>query len=148
MFSLIDYLPEHAVEILEKGAREPNMVLAPENIKFAKDVVGRGPCMTGTYDGQIVSCGGIWKIWEGRGEAWFLCRHDIGDFHINPAIAKEWMEKQVAEHDLSRLEIFLKTDFPEGVLYAEWLGFELEGLRRKYNADRSDALGYVIIKGD
>ncbi len=148
MFSLIDYKPEHAVELMRGGANEPNLVPNEKNIKYAHDVITKGPCGTGLFDDEIVSCGGIWKIWEGRGEAWFLCKKDIGNYHINPATAKDWLHEKFAECKLNRLETMLDPDFPKGILYAEWLGFEFESRKVKFYADGSDALEYVIIKGD
>jgi hypothetical protein len=145
MFSLIDYKPEHAMKILAYGAKEPGLELNDESIEFINTATSKGPCITGWFDGESVACGGIMIVHPGRGEMWMVNVRDIAKYHINPALAKEWMYRKMAEYNIVRLEAPLKVNFPEGVLYAEWLGFEFEGRLEYYHKDGSDALMYKII---
>ncbi len=91
MFELVDYQPEHAVEILTGGAREPHLSLDETTRKWAQMMGAKGPCCSGMLDARVVGCGGIWILWPGVGEQWALNVKDIGDCHIDPQIAKDWM---------------------------------------------------------
>ncbi len=144
-FELVDYEAEHAVEILSAGAREPKLVLSKQTIEWAGMMGDKGPCVTGMFDGRPVSCGGIWILWPGCGEQWMINVLNIGDYHIDPQIAKNWMYEKIDEHRLWRLHTPLRSDFPAGVEYSQWLGFEFEARLENYHTDGTDALMYSII---
>lgn len=144
-FELVDYQPAHAIEILAGGATEPKLELNDQTIEWANIMGDKGPCATGVFDGRPVSCGGIWILWPGVGEQWALNIHDIGDYHIDPAIAKDWMYEKIDEYKLWRLHTPIRSDFPSAVLYTEWLGFKFETRLGNYHSDGSDALMYKII---
>lgn len=144
-FKLVDYEPEHAIEILTRGAKEPKLVLDEQTKAWAQMMGGKGPCMTGMFDGKPVSCGGIWIMWPGVGEQWMINAADIGNYHIDPQIAKEWMYAKIDKYKIWRLQTPLRSDFPAGVEYSQWLGFKFEARLEGYHTDGSDALMYKII---
>ena len=129
-FRLIEYKPEHALEIITIGAKEPGLELSDLTAQWAQIMGDKGPAMTGMFDGKPVSCGGIYLCWPGVGEQWMLNRFDIGDYHIDPQIAKDWMYEKIDEYRLWRLQAPLRSDFPAGVEYSEWLGFKYEATER------------------
>lgn len=144
-FEIVDYEPAHAIEILTDRAKEPKLELNEQTIAWANMMGDKGPCRTGLFNGKPVSCGGIWILWPGVGEQWMLNIHNIGDYHIDPQIAKSWMYEKIDEHRLWRLQTPLRSDFPDGVIYTEWLGFKFEARLEGYHTDGSDALMYKII---
>lgn len=145
MFQLIEYKPEHAIEILEAGAREKGLVLCPDTIDFANTALDRGPCITAQFEGKIVGCSGIEIAYPGFGEMSAIYVDDVGKYHINPSFAKNWMLRKIEAHRLVRLQAPLRSDFPDGELYAEWIGFKFECRLECYHRDGSDALMYSII---
>lgn len=144
-FELVGYEPQHAIEIIKKRAREPKLVLNEQSKAWAEVMGEKGPCCTGLFDGEPVSCGGIWVLWPGVGEQWMLNVHNIGSYHIDPQIAKNWMYRKIDEHKLWRLQSPLRSDFPAGVEYSEWLGFKFEARLKYYHTDGTDALMHKII---
>lgn len=144
-FELIDYLPAHAIDIIVQGAREPGLEVNKQTIDWAGQMLLHGPCTTGIYNDRIVACGGIWINWPGVGEQWALNVLDIGDCHIDPQKAKQWMYDHIDEHKLWRLQVPARSDFPEAEKYLQWLGFTLETRLEKYHTDGTDALMYKII---
>ncbi len=145
MFELVDYKPEHAVEVIGAGAKEPGLEINEITSGWAKVMGEKGPAVTGMFDGKPVSCGGIWLCWPGVGEQWMVNRFDIGKFHIDPAIAKSWMYEKIDEYKLWRLQTPLRSDFKDGVQYSTWLGFEYEATLENYHTDGTDALMYKMI---
>lgn len=145
VFETVDYEPAHAIEILTCRAKEPKLELNEQTIAWANMMGDKGPCMTGLFDGKPVSCGGIWILWPGVGEQWMLNVDDIGNYHIDPQIAKDWMYEKIDEHRLWRLQTPLRSDFPAGVEYSKWLGFKFEARLECYHTDGTDALMYKII---
>ncbi len=145
MFELVDYKPEHAVEIVAGGAVQPGLECCDE-VEPWSETLARYPAMTGMWDGRPVSCGGI-VIWvpKHRGEAWFLAVENIGDFHIDPQIAKNWLYDHILENELCRIESPCRDDFPEGIKYVKYLGFTFEARLEKYWGPETDALMYTII---
>lgn len=144
-FELVDYEPQHAIEILTAGASEPKLELDEQTAGWANIMGDKGPCVTGLFDGKPVSCGGIWIMWPGVGEQWMINVHDIHKYHIDPQKAKEWMYEKIHEYKLWRLQTPLRSDFPAGVEYSKWLGFEFEARLEGYHSDGSDALMHKII---
>ena len=99
-----------------------------------------GPGYTMIFKGEIVGCGGVRIFWKGVGEAWFLTKKDIGLLHIDPQIAKDQLYKIIKEHNLVRVEASPRADWAPGLSYVRWLGFKIEGKRRKFLPDASGKL--------
>jgi len=152
-FEMVDYLPQHCLDILADGAAEPGLVADERTIKFAKEAGLRGDCKTGMLDGRPVSAGGFEMFWPGFAEIWMICIAGIGKCHIDPAAAKGWIYDHIEKNRLWRVQTPLHADFPAGEQYVRWLGFEFEYRVPCYHIDGSDALMYSIInrqylKGD
>lgn len=108
--------------------------------KWLKHNIKNGPSWTGVLDGVIVGCGGIVIHWPGFGEAWVVMPEGIGAKHIDPQLAKAKLYKMIEDNDLKRTEISPRCDWPPGLSYARYLGFKVEGKRRKYMPDADGTL--------
>ncbi len=144
-FEFIEYSSVHAIEIITGGAKEPGLVLNENTANWAQMMGLSGPCITGRFDGRIVSCAGIWIVWPGVGEQWAVNVSQIGDYHIDPQIGKRWLYRAIDEYKLWRVQVPARSDFPVGADYLRWLGFEFEATLENYHPDGSDALMYKII---
>ena len=144
-FELVKYEPEHAIEILTTGAKEPKLELNEQTKAWANMMGDKGPCVTGMFDGKPVSCAGIWILYPGVGELWMLNVDEIGKYHIDPQIGRDWMYARIDEYKIWRLQTPLRSDFPTGVEYSKWLGFKFEAKLEGYHSDGSDALMYKIM---
>ncbi len=113
--------------------------------KWLKINESEGPGYTVLFNGKIVACGGVRIFWraddgEACGEAWFLAENGIGSVHIDPQIAKEQLYKIIEENNLGRVEASPRCDWAPGLSYVRWLGFKVEGKRRKYLPDANGKL--------
>ena len=124
-------------------AEDPN----EKGLKGQKDIEkwlklneSEGPGYTMIFEGEIVGCGGVRIFWKGGGEAWFLAKKDIGELHIDPQIAKDQLYKMIKEHNIIRVEASPRADWAPGLSYVRWLGFKIEGKRRKFLPDANGKL--------
>ncbi len=148
MFELIDYKPEHAMEVVANGVIQPDLKFSDKVQPWAESLA-EFPCTTGVYDGRIVGCGGLIIHYEKhRAEAWALYVDDMGKLHIDPKIIRNQLHDWIIDNELVRIEAPLRADFKAGFSYARYLGFEQESEQpmRKYHPDGVDAYMHVIVR--
>lgn len=148
MFELIDYKPEHAMEIAA-NAVEPNLKFMDTGKNDAWAIeLGKHPANTMVYNGRVVACGGIViLVPEHRAEAWIMLVEDIGTLHIDPKIARDRLYDWIVENKIIRLEAPLRADFEAGIKYAKYLGFKYEATLKQYHPDGTDAAMHTIVRG-
>jgi len=143
------YKAEDALVLME-NPNEPGLKGQPYCERWARLNEEEGVGFTAVYQGRIVSCGGVRIYWKGCGEAWFITLKGIGQFHIDPQIAKTQLYKIIKEHNLQRVQITPACNWVPGLSYARWLGFRVEGKMRKYlpgnNCELVDCYMMSIVK--
>ena len=106
-------------------------------------------CYTAIYESAIVAIGGLQVRWEGVGLMWLMLTADCKKYGIYSLLAleaiKEKVEYLIEKNNLWRAEAAVRTDFPQAIKMVEFLGFEREGLMRKYYPDKTDAWLYSRI---
>lgn len=141
------YKAEDAIEILSTKPRQPMLELDNITKEFAKLKETRGPALTGTVDGRVIGCGGLEILWPGFAEGWCLFSERIEIYGMATAkTVKRVLWKWIKEYKLVRIQAPLRADFPLGLRFTEWLGFEYEATLHKYHPDRCDALIYSIVE--
>lgn len=96
-----------------------------------------------------VACIGVLELWPGVGEAWLSLskRFEIGRpsrrwAALSRLIKVEFDKAMMSHH---RIQTAIPLDFEPGHRFVRHLGFEDEGLRRKYGPDGSDYLAFVRL---
>ena len=102
---------------------------------------------TVVVDGEIIGCGGVLIFWTGFGEAW-ICLSKNVERHKIVAVRflKKVLEDVLNEFNLVRLQITVRPDFPDAIKLVESLGFQYEGIMRKYLPTGKDAYLYAIVR--
>jgi len=59
-------------------------------------------------------------------------------------VIKEWIDKFAKNHEIKRLQAFIRTDYPEAIRLIEHLGFEKESTMKDFFGD-SSAYMYVRL---
>jgi RimJ/RimL family protein N-acetyltransferase len=110
--------------------------------------LSRGPCFTAREDGKVVGAGGLLIMWPGVGEGWMLANKDAALRHKKYAyeVVIEHILKLACELNLRRIQAHVDVNVPAAVKFAEQLGFQREGLMRKYGEDGSDHYLYAIVR--
>lgn len=103
---------------------------------------------TAIVDGMAIGCGGIHSFYPAtplaRGEAWALldrsrCREHFIALHCA-------VRKVIRASPFARLEATVDAGFRQGHRWVTHLGFQMEGLMRRYRPDGRDAYLYSIVR--
>jgi len=90
-------------------------------------------------DEKPVYAFGLVLLWKGVAEAWLMASQNIFDIKFLAAkTVKEQTEIISKKNKIKRLQTSVKAEFKQGVRFATWLGFEIEGLKKNYGPDGSD----------
>lgn len=113
---------------------------------MAKLAGNSGPAWTGRIDGRVIGCAGFALLWQGRAAAWCLIGQDIPKrawLGIYRAI--ETRIAQLPALGVQRLEAEAQFAFLPGNRLLTMLGFEREGLARRFGPDGSDFNRYARL---
>lgn len=129
----IDYVKEHADEILNRGMSKnyPKSLLGIKQNTKRFELQGWG--YTLIDEGYPVLCGGITPMWHGVGEIWFFGSSMLDDHPIKyiKSFKKRALE-MVEEKEIIRLQATVRQEFDGAKRFAEWWGMKEEGLMKKY----------------
>lgn len=96
-------------------------------------------------DGFVVACAGVHEFWEGYGLCWAFVSAKVKLYM--PAlvgVVRDFLDRA----PFHRLEAAVDVDFKNGHRFIRALGFQREGLMRKYTSDKRDHVLYSIVKED
>ena len=154
MLKLIDFKPEHAMEVIANGVIQPNLRFCDKVEPWAEALV-EFPAKTGIYysdkwpEGKIVGCGGMVILTENhRAEAWIIIIDDVIKLRIDHRLVRNQLYEWIIDNNIVRVEAPLRVDFKAGFRYARHLGFEHEAILKKYHPGGVDADMHVIIRED
>ena len=119
---------------------------SPDTEKWCLDADEKGKAFTILCGVEIIACVGIITVIDGVGLAWALYPPNIGDYHIDPRIAKDRLREMMVEHNFRRVQATVRADFPAGESYLRYLGFKREGIMAKYEPDGTDSILYAITR--
>lgn len=96
-------------------------------------------------DGQVIGVMGFSQYWRGVGVVSAIFTDDVNKYPLAfyRAVRRRLDELMTGLH---RVEMTVKLDYEQGIRFAEALGFEREGILRKYTADGSDCVMFGRIK--
>lgn len=100
-----------------------------------KNIVG----FTLEDSGTVLAVGGVHVMWFGAGEGWVLVSPECLDIPASFArYAKRQFNSILQETNLRRVQASIHVNDERAYRFAEWLGFEDEGIMRKYGVDGGD----------
>lgn len=132
------------MEYLLQFQEDYRKYVAPE-VMLSLETDGR--TFTGVNEsGEVIVCGGVRELWEGRGELWALFNPNkqsyCKSFH-------KCILQTIEEVKIKRLEMAVYCENKLGHKLAKLLGFKLEAERlRAYRPDGGDISMYVMINGE
>ena len=138
------YKPEHLDQV-RRHAYEKQVGTAEERQRASLAHAEGGPAYTAFQDGEPIACGGIMILWKHVGEAWFAMRYDKPDIVI-PIFrtVKKYLGFLMELHNLKRVQVLVRADWPESIRFSQKLGFEAEALLRKFTPDLKDC--FILSK--
>lgn len=101
---------------------------------------------SGFKNGKILGCGGFTPLWPGVTEIWL---------YLNPeSFKKKKTALRLMRHILNdiiqrekyhRIQAVVLKGYDAGIRFAEFFGFENEGLMRSYTTDKEDFYRYARL---
>lgn len=147
MVKVEKYTHEHFNEMREMGLRvedDKRMIIA--NPDTWKVMAERSEACSVFVDGDILFSGGILMLREGFGEAWLLCSVLVYIYPLTVyRVASRILNKIIEECNLYRVQATPRTNWPTGYRFVEKLGFQREGVLRKYGLHQEDCYMYGRI---
>lgn len=98
-------------------------------------------------NGRILAVGGVAPIWNGMGEAWLLPTKDMAGHEVS--ITRHFMYKldsAFTDLRMRRVQAAVKVGFNKAHRLVKFLGFEEEGLMKKYGPEGADYVRYAKCK--
>ena len=143
MVEIERYIPEHLDQIREMGLRVEIDRKTIEDPEMWKMIAERSEAYSVFVNGGLLFSGGVYMLREGFGEAWLLCS---GLVYIYPLtvyrVASRLLNKIIEECNLYRVQATPRTNWSTGYRFVEKLGFQREGVLRKYGLHQEDCYMY------
>jgi len=107
----------------------------------------KGLAITVLERGKPIGVWGAVEIWSGVQEAWFMLEEATRRYAIAMTkTAKKFIDLKFQDDSLHRLQITVRCDDNRAVKWAECLGFQTEGVMKKYGPDGADFYIMSITK--
>lgn len=134
--------PAHILAVELQPAQAPGgIVVTPQWADYICSLRGVG--WTLVEDSQPIGCGGIIELWENRAQAWsILSLRALARFRHVHRMVRDVLD----DSPWRRIEMDVDIDHAAGAAWARHLGFECEGLRRKYTVDGRDTFLFARVK--
>jgi ribosomal protein S18 acetylase RimI-like enzyme len=141
------YIPMHPSHL-------HHMRITEDQLPFAKAVsmdamlemqARLGLAVTALVHGKPVAMFGCIMLWTGVAEMWSIISDDARRYPKQLTIVAKGFSDIVAQSlSLHRLQLTVRSDEPRALRWAEYLGFEIEGLMRNYSPDGADT--YILAR--
>jgi hypothetical protein len=135
----VPFNPGHVMTMdLDKSLLETVSRVVPLEVMLENQAT-HGHAITVILHGKPAAVFGTVSIWEGVGEMWMLCEERFrkyGKSMTRAALA--YTDCTVIAGNLHRLQITVRCADLRAVRWAMVLGFEIEGMMKRYGPDQSD----------
>ena len=112
----------------------------------AKSIEKHAFSWTGLQDGKIVGCGGFTPLWPGVAEIWMiLSPKAFKRKKLALKLMKRVLNDIIQRKGYHRIQATVLKGYKEGIRFAEFFGFENEGLMKQYTKDKEDFYRYARI---
>lgn len=143
---LIDFRPDHVHQIKPRE-EEAFGVCAEPGYAEKMISVAQGSKVSGTFiiGGEILCIAGYYELWSGVAEVWAMPSIYVRKNALLFARTfKAWVEDLIENHKYHRLQVHGLDDKTHNRWF-QWLGFEKEGVMRKYSRDMEDFAMYARV---
>ena len=148
MVDLIPFEPEHILRVNLRGDEATSAQYKDSMYEWAKVCHANGPSFTAVEGDKILCCAGLKVVKEGVGEGWMVLAEEGTDKKYAKNVYVQTLlhlGEMIKDLNLHRIQAWVRCDFPLGVKFLEGMGFEREGIMRKYDVDKMDCYLYSLI---
>ena len=138
-YKIVPYQTQHGAEMIEFGLNDKLMDIDASFKENRIDFAMAGLAFT-LLDNNVPICsGGIIPTWLGNAQGWVISSKRIFRNKVKASrLIKERTDLLCANNKIWRLQTAVKADFKIGIRFAEFLGFNKEGLMVGYGPDKTD----------
>ena len=138
-YRIVPYQTQHGDEMIEFGLNDKLMDIDASFKENRIDFAMAGLAFT-LLDNNVPICsGGIIPTWLGNAQGWVISSKRIFRNKIKASrLIKERTDLLCANNKIWRLQTAVKANFKIGIRFAEFLGFNKEGLMVGYGPDKTD----------
>ena len=138
-FEIVPYKTQHGDEMIEFGLNDKLMDIDASFKENRIDFAMAGLAFTLLDDNVPICSGGIVPTWLGNAQGWVISSKRIFRNKIKASrLIKQRTDLLCANNKIWRLQTAVKADFKIGIRFAEFLGFNKEGLMVGYGPDKTD----------
>ncbi len=138
----------HGEALLEGTLNDDRNRPALEFGNFMPKLLHEDMAFTGIDNGYLVAAAGIFPLWNGVGEAWFLGASRVGEYQFRIGkLVRQGMQEIAQKQGLWRVQAAMRSDWPELARWAKFLGMEHEGTMRQDGANKLDYERWAWLDG-
>ncbi|NJB68532.1 hypothetical protein GGQ74_002205 [Desulfobaculum xiamenense] len=138
---IVPFRPEHAAELDLRPLDSLGLtgaVCGGDPLRLGRVYAAGGPAFTGLVDGRPVACAGIVLGAPGVGDGWALTGVEVPHFALSFCRAfSRMLPALMAEWHLVRVQALVLEEHATSRRWLERLGFECEGLLRRFSGGRN-----------
>jgi len=124
------------------GGAEP----IPHFFQYVQQMRVQGLSWSMEIDGTIVASAGLVPLWAGVAEAWMIAGDDLGKHRIKASRKiRIMLDDEMRQQEFYRAQSNIHCGFERAIRLAEWLGFENEGLMRRFGIEGADYFRYARV---
>jgi hypothetical protein len=136
---LADFEWEHLDKIKLREFDEIGLAVVPNSKEQLQFYMDTGICYTGMVGDKVVMIGGVSVTWPGVGFVWLLTSDLVKEhkafFHRT---CLNIIEKGIVKYKLHRVDTAIMKDHEVSLKWANRLGFQQEGIMKKYDSEGND----------
>ena len=138
-YRIVPYNTQHGDEMIEFGLNDKLMDIDASFKENRIDFAMAGLAFT-LLDNNVPICsGGIVPTWLGNAQGWGISSKRIFRNKVKASrLIKQRTDLLCANNKIWRLQTAVKADFKIGIRFAQFLGFNKEGLMVGYGPDKTD----------
>ena len=143
---IVPFEIEHGEAILAGDLNDEKNRPAEGFGKFIPDLVIEDMSFTAIENGHIVASAGIYPMWDGVGEGWFIAANRLQTRHVGIVRElKNGLLRIATEKKLHRIQAAVRSDWQKAIRLAVFVGMSNEGTMKKYSADGADYERYAWL---
>ena len=138
-YRIVPYKTQHGDEMIEFGLNDKLMDIDASFKENRIDFAMAGLAFTLLDNNVPVCSGGVIPTWLGNAQGWVISSKRIFRNKVKASrLIKQRTDLLCANNKIWRLQTAVKADFKIGIRFAEFLGFNKEGLMVGYGPDKTD----------
>ena len=140
MIKAVPYKAEHFLELYKESTEGD----VGHSVQYLAKQHEWNPATTLMYDGRIIACSGVSQLWPGVGALWTLItKNKPGNGVLFIGIANHWINQIMEGYRRIQAEVLASDE--SAVRFAEFMGFECEGLMKSYGPLGQDYYLYARV---